>query len=61
VLENGLALLGGARCQQAAGGSDEVSGLLERAQEVFEQLGAQPLLAVVDGVLGTKRSASIGR
>jgi hypothetical protein len=38
-----------------------MSGLLERALEVSEQLGAQPLLAVIDGVLGTKRSASIGR
>jgi hypothetical protein len=29
-----------------------MSGLLERALEVSEQLGAQPLLAVIDGVLG---------
>ena len=59
VLEQGLATLGGARCRQAAGRTDEASELLENAREVFNRLGARPLQYLVDEALA-KRSASTG-
>ena len=60
VLEHGLALLGSARCLVADGQAAEASEPLEEARQIFARLDAQPLLRVVEDIVGSQRSATAG-
>ena len=51
VVERAYALLGLGRCRLAAGRSEEAAPPLREAREIFEKLGARPLVAEADELL----------
>jgi class 3 adenylate cyclase/tetratricopeptide (TPR) repeat protein len=57
VIERGRALLGAGRCLLGLGRAAEAAARLENAREVFESLGARPLIAEAASSLG-RASAS---
>jgi tetratricopeptide (TPR) repeat protein len=52
VLEEGQALLGAGRCLLALGTTSEASIALHEAKDLFNQLGARPLLDETDRHIG---------
>ncbi|MGH2679141.1 MAG: hypothetical protein ACRDG8_01435, partial [Actinomycetota bacterium] len=58
VLHHGLSLLGAGRCLLELGRPDEGSDRLRSAREVFDGLGAAPLVAETDDLLGTATALS---
>jgi hypothetical protein len=60
VLEHGLALLGGARCQLALERADEAATVLAQAGTLFSALGALPLIDETEALLGAQRRTTAG-
>jgi tetratricopeptide (TPR) repeat protein len=58
VLEQAQALAGGGRCLLGLGRTDGASPSLQQAREIFVILGADPLIADVDGYLGHRDALS---
>jgi class 3 adenylate cyclase/tetratricopeptide (TPR) repeat protein len=58
VFGRGLALLGSARCLVALGRGTEATPVLHQARDIFAGLGAAPMLAEVDALLGDQPAAA---
>jgi len=57
-LEEGLTLLGEARCRMTLGDRDQADGLLQRARGILDELGAQGPVGEIDDLLGRSEALS---